>query len=262
MMGNSKFGLVDAYDACPLGCPGRVSETIWSHFWLLQGRDVKTLGNLLGVLGVVLIVFSPGLGPLAAVLARPSSPDSDCPRKHKHTHNAVPCHAMHLPCDCQFFGSRIHHMGANSTFVSQPTSTIFKMQCMSRPCFFYVFPSLSPLVLSCAPSAPPVLRHTRQSERRRRQRALDDVSRHLGMSPILACPQVLPCSLYQAILVNSTVPACRVMAVLWDSARPPSHTFPGRTKGHFAVHGCSPSLLRILTPSKTPIQQSRLVWRR
>lgn len=63
---------------------------------------------------VVLIVFSPGLGPLAPALARPSSPDSDCPRKHKHTHNAVPCHAMpcpahahamHLPCEGQLFGS-------------------------------------------------------------------------------------------------------------------------------------------------------------
>lgn len=78
-----------------------MSETIWSHFWLLQGRDVKTLGNLLGVFLGCFDRFFPRPWALGSRLGTTQQPDSDCPRKHKHTHNAV------RPCIC--------HATANSS---------------------------------------------------------------------------------------------------------------------------------------------------
>lgn len=218
------------------------------------------------VLGVVLIVFSPGLGPLAPALARPSSPDSDCPRKHKHTHthNAVPCHAMpynamHLPCDRQFFGSGHYNMGANSTSVSQPTSTISKMQCMSPTCFS----SCYPFVLSWPPFAPPVPRPTPH-------RLSDAGDIVLSVTFPVAWTRQQPSLVHRCY----SVPSIKLFLSTASSQHPgswqsrgtppvrPSHTLTSRTKGLFAGSSSPSSLLRVLTSFETSIQQSRLVWRR
>lgn len=218
------------------------------------------------VLGVVLIVFSPGLGPLAPALARPSSPDSDCPRKHKHTHNAaVPCQykAMHLPCDRHTFGSGHYNMGANSTSVSQPTSTISKMQCMSPTCFSCcLLSSLLVLLLSSrAPLRPSCPTPYRLSD-------AGDIVLSVTFPVAQTCRQ--PSLVHRCYSAPSTKSFLSTLssqhAGSWQccgtSPARPYHTLTSRTKGLSAGPGYLSSLLRILTPFETSIQQSRLVWRR
>jgi hypothetical protein len=144
-----------------------------------QSRDVQNSWKSLGWSWVVLIVSSPGLGPLAAVLARPSSPGPDCPRKHKHTHNAVPCHAMPRHAFAmQMPILRLGNLTANPALVSQPTSTKSKMQCTSPVCFL-TSPYLVPV-----PSRPrlPVHLSTNLAVRRhtRAARVTAATSRALG----------------------------------------------------------------------------------
>lgn len=94
-----------------LECPGLVCpETIWSHFWLLQGRDVKTLGNLLGGLGGCFDRFFPRPWALGTRLGATQQPRFRLPQKAQaHTPTtpcrAMPCHTM--PCIC--------HATANSS---------------------------------------------------------------------------------------------------------------------------------------------------
>lgn len=96
-----------------LECPGLVCpETIWSHFWLLQGRDVKTLGNLLGGLGGCFDRFFPRPWDLGTRLGATQQSRFRLPQKaqaHAHTPTtpcrAMPCHTM--PCIC--------HATANSS---------------------------------------------------------------------------------------------------------------------------------------------------
>lgn len=102
-MGNSKS---KSTDACACACLSlsltapAVSETIWSHFWLSQGRDVKTLGNLLGGLGGCFDRFFPRPWALGSRLGTTQQPRFRLPRKAQaHPQRpAQPCHAMHLPC--------------------------------------------------------------------------------------------------------------------------------------------------------------------
>lgn len=101
-----------------------------------------------------------------------------------------------------------------------------------------------------------------QAERHRRNRASVTLLVTSTEPRTLAHPQVLLCS-FQSILLHSVIPACRVTAALWG--RPLARlllTLTCLTKNLLAVMGYSFSLLRILTPLETSIQQSRLVWRR
>lgn len=133
---------------------------------------------------------------------------------------AVPCQAMHLPCDCQFFGSGIY-LGANSTLVSQPTSTISKMQCTYLVCFLCVCspcPLVSsfalPVLPSSSPSGPTPCRLSDAGDIVPSVTLLGDAPRHLSTSPILARPHVL-LSLQDILAnVNNIIPARRAMAVL------------------------------------------------
>lgn len=249
-----------------LECPGLVCpETIWSHFWLLQGRDVKTLGNLLGGLGGCFDRFFPRPWALGTRLGATQQPRFRLPQKAQaHTHNAVPCHAMpynamHLPCDRQFFGSGHYNMGANSTSVSQPTSTISKMQCMSPTCFS----CCHPFVLSWPSFAPPVPRPT--------PHGLSDAGDIvLSVTFPVAWTRQRPSLVHRCY----SVPSIKLFLSTASSQHPgswqsrgtspvrPSHTLTSRTKGLFAGSSSPSSLLRVLTSFETSIQQSRLVWRR
>lgn len=160
MMGNSKFDLIDVYACRFLSAPA-VSETIWSHFWLLQGRDVKTLGNLLGGLGGCFDLFFPRPWALGSRLGTTQQSRFRLPQKAQAhpQRRAAPC-ICHATANSS---ARGYYMGANSTSVSQPTSTIFKMQCTFSSVFLCVLfpcpPSFTSPVLSFRHRPPLVPRH-------------------------------------------------------------------------------------------------------
>lgn len=240
-----------------LVCP----ETIWSHFWLLQGRDVKTLGNLLGGLGGCFDRFFPRPWALGTRLGATQQPRFRLPQKAQAhpQRRAVPCHANTKPCICHATAIPSARDIIIRVLTRHLCHSLRRRYPKCSVCHQHV--SLVVFLSSRAPLRPSCPTPYRLS-------VAGDIVLSVTFSVAHTCHQPsLVHRCYSAPFTKSFLSTLSSQhAGSWQccgtSPARPYHTLTSRTKGLSAGPGYLSSMLRILTPFETSIQQSRLVWRR